>query len=238
MDRRDFLKISAAGLAGLSLPVIRTEAEPRQAGGTDGKYSVVILGDTHYDSPNPELYHAGYTDPDPVREVNHRKEFARNGIMWSGRCKDLVRRAACLVDEDTRNIPRSIEHGWIVKEKDMSTGKSRYDFHFQDKYGYPSVVGGISHMFNKEFWNYAKLISGVLRNGMPIVDVVNLVQGLELDSDSINTWKNGVERALKRYIPDGTRDESGKKCKHCGSSNLVYQEGCLVCLDCGYSKCG
>ena len=143
-----------------------------------------------------------------------------------------------IVDEDTRSIPRSIDKGWIVKEKDPSTGKSRYDFHFQDKYGYPSVVGGISHMFNKEFWNYAKLISGVLRNGMPIVDVLNLVQGLELDSDSINTWKNGVERALKRYIPDGTRDESGKKCSQCGGSNLVYQEGCLVCLDCGYSKCG
>ena len=143
-----------------------------------------------------------------------------------------------IVDEDTRNIPRSIESGWIVKETDPTTGKSRYDFHFQDKYGYPSVVGGISHMFNQEYWNYAKLISGVLRNGMPIVDVVNLVQGLELDSTTINTWKNGVERALKRYIPNGTRDESGKKCKHCGSSNLVYQEGCLVCLDCGYSKCG
>ena len=143
-----------------------------------------------------------------------------------------------IVDEDTRNIPRGITTGWIFKEKDPVSGKSRYDFHYQDKYGYPSVVGGISHMFNKEFWNYAKLISGVLRNGMPIVDVLNLVQGLELDSDSINTWKNGVERALKRYIPDGTRDESGKKCKHCGSSNLVYQEGCLVCLDCGYSKCG
>lgn len=143
-----------------------------------------------------------------------------------------------LVDEDTRSIPRGIEKGWIVKEKDINTGRSRYDFHFQDKFGYPSVVGGISHMFNKEFWNYAKLISGVLRNGMPIVDVVNLVQGLELDSESINTWKNGVERALKRYIPDGTKDESGKTCKHCGSNNLVYQEGCLVCLDCGYSKCG
>ena len=143
-----------------------------------------------------------------------------------------------IVDEDTRSIPRSIEKGWIVKEKDPASGKSRYDFHFQDKYGYPSVVGGISHMFNKEFWNYAKLISGVLRNGMPIVDVLNLVQGLELDSDSINTWKNGVERALKRYIPDGTRDESGKKCGQCGSADLVYQEGCLVCLDCGYSKCG
>ena len=104
MDRRDFLKISAAGLAGLSLPVIRAEAEPRQAAGNDGKYSVVILGDTHYDSSNPELYHAGYTDPNPVREANHRQEFARNGIMWSGRCRDLVKRAACLVDEDTRFV--------------------------------------------------------------------------------------------------------------------------------------
>ena len=143
-----------------------------------------------------------------------------------------------MVDEDTRDIPRSIEKGWIVKERDINTGKSRYDFHYEDKYGYPGVVGGISHMFNKEYWNYAKLISGVLRNGMPIVDVLNLVQGLELDSESINTWKNGVERALKRYIPDGTRDESGKKCGKCGGANLIYQEGCLVCLDCGYSKCG
>jgi len=143
-----------------------------------------------------------------------------------------------LVDEDTRDIPHSITHGRIVKEKDANTGISRYDFHYEDKYGYPGVVGGISHMFNKEFWNYAKLISGVLRNGMPIVDVLNLVQGLELDSESINTWKNGVERALKRYIPDGTRDESGKTCGHCGGKNLIYQEGCLVCLDCGYSKCG
>jgi len=143
-----------------------------------------------------------------------------------------------LLDEDTRDIPRSIEKGWIVKEKDLNSGKHRYDFHYEDKYGYPGVVGGISHMFNKEFWNYAKLISGVLRNGMPIIDVLNLVQGLELDSESINTWKNGVERALKRYIPDGTRDESGKTCGKCGGKNLIYQEGCLVCLDCGYSKCG
>ena len=143
-----------------------------------------------------------------------------------------------IVDEETRNIPSSIESGWIVKEKDINTGVSRYDFHYVDKYGYPNVVGGISHMFNKEFWNYAKLISGVIRNGMPIVDILNLVQGLELDSESINTWKNGVERALKRYIPDGTRDETGKKCVKCGSLHLVYQEGCLVCMNCGYSKCG
>ena len=143
-----------------------------------------------------------------------------------------------IVDEDTRMVPKTIEKGWIVKEKDINTGISRYDFHYVDAYGYPNVVGGISHMFNKEFWNYAKLISGVIRNGMPIVDILNLVQGLELDSESINTWKNGVERALKRYIPDGTRDQTGKKCPQCGSSNLVYTEGCLTCKDCGYSKCG
>jgi ribonucleoside-diphosphate reductase alpha chain len=142
-----------------------------------------------------------------------------------------------IVDEDTRVIPRSIDKGWIVKEKDLKSGKSRYDFHYVDALGYPSVLGGISHMFNKEFWNYAKLISGVIRNGMPIVDILNLVQGLELDSESINTWKNGVERALKRYIPDGTRDETGQKCGNCASKNLVYQEGCLVCMECGYSKC-
>jgi ribonucleoside-diphosphate reductase alpha chain len=142
-----------------------------------------------------------------------------------------------LLDEDTRNIPKSVTMGFIVKEKD-DAGNSRYDFQYIDRYGYKNTVGGISHMFNKEYWNYAKLISGVLRNGMPIVDIVNLVNGLQLDSEAINTWKNGVERTLKRYIPDGTKDDSGKKCEKCGSSELVYQEGCLNCLACGYSKCG
>jgi len=142
-----------------------------------------------------------------------------------------------LLDEDTRNIPKSVTMGFIVKEKD-DAGNSRYDFQYIDRYGYKNTVGGISHMFNKEYWNYAKLISGVLRNGMPIVDIVNLVNGLQLDSEAINTWKNGVERTLKRYIPDGTKDDSGKKCDKCGSSELVYQEGCLNCISCGYSKCG
>ncbi|OFY39439.1 MAG: ribonucleoside-diphosphate reductase, adenosylcobalamin-dependent [Bacteroidetes bacterium GWF2_40_14] len=142
-----------------------------------------------------------------------------------------------LLDEDTRNIPKSVTMGFIVKEKDEA-GNSRYDFQYIDRYGYKNTVGGISHMFNKEYWNYAKLISGVLRNGMPIVDIVNLVNGLQLDSEAINTWKNGVERTLKRYIPDGTKDDSGKKCEKCGSSELVYQEGCLNCISCGYSKCG
>lgn len=142
-----------------------------------------------------------------------------------------------LIDEDTRSIPKSVSMGYIVKEKDES-GNTRYDFHYIDKYGYRNIVGGVSHMFNKEYWNYAKLISGVLRNGMPIVDVVNLVAGLQLDSEAINTWKNGVERTLKRYIPDGTKDDSGKKCEKCNSDNLVYQEGCLTCMACGNSKCG
>jgi len=142
-----------------------------------------------------------------------------------------------ILDEDSRNIPKSITMGFIVKEKD-DAGNSRYDFQYIDRYGYKNTVGGISHMFNKEYWNYAKLISGVLRNGMPITDVVNLVNGLQLDSEAISTWKNGVERTLKRYIPDGTKDDSGKKCEKCGSSELVYQEGCLNCISCGYTKCG
>ena len=142
-----------------------------------------------------------------------------------------------LIDEDTRSIPKSVTMGYIVKEKDENSN-TRYDFHYIDKYGYRNIVGGVSHMFNKEYWNYAKLISGVLRNGMPIVDIVNLVSGLQLDSEAINTWKNGVERTLKRYIPDGTKDDSGRKCEKCNSDNLVYQEGCLTCMACGNSKCG
>lgn len=142
-----------------------------------------------------------------------------------------------LAEEDTINIPKNVDKGFIVKEKDDG-GRTIYDFQYVNRNGYKQTVGGISHMFNKEFWNYAKLISGVLRNGMPIVDVLNLVSGLQLDSESINTWKNGVERSLKRYIPDGTKDETGRTCSKCGSNNLVYQEGCLTCMNCGYSKCG
>ncbi|HIT47969.1 MAG TPA: adenosylcobalamin-dependent ribonucleoside-diphosphate reductase [Candidatus Coprenecus stercoripullorum] len=139
--------------------------------------------------------------------------------------------------DDSRGLPNAITSGWIVKETD-DEGKSRYDFHYKDHYGYTGVLGGISHMFCQEFWNYAKLISGVIRNGMPIVDILNLVRGLNLNDENINTWKNGVERALKQYIPNGTKDESGQKCERCGSTNLIYQEGCLICQDCGHGKCG
>ncbi len=142
-----------------------------------------------------------------------------------------------IVDDEMFPIPKSITKGKIIKNRDEQ-GKSRYDFQYTDKYGYNNTLGGLSHMFNKEYWNYAKLFSSVLRHGMPIADVVNLVASLQLDSDTINTWKNGVERALKRYIPNDTKAKKGKTCSECGSDNLVYQEGCLVCRNCGSSKCG
>lgn len=138
-------------------------------------------------------------------------------------------------DEDMFPIPKTITRGEIHKNKDEH-GQSRYDLQYTDKFGYKNIMGGLSHMFHPEFWNYAKLISGVLRHGMPIPNVVNLVSSLRLDSENINTWKNGVERALKRYIPDGTKAKG--KCTECKSTNIVYQEGCLICQDCGFSKCG
>ncbi len=142
-----------------------------------------------------------------------------------------------IVDEDVLAIPKSITKGYILKKRDKK-GKSRYDFQYTDKYGYQNTVGGLSHMFKPEYWNYAKLISGVLRHGMPIKNVVELISGLLLDSENINSWKNGVERALKKFIPNGTKADPKKKCSECGSYSLVYQEGCLICTECGYSKCG
>lgn len=142
-----------------------------------------------------------------------------------------------LQDEDMFPIPKAITKGKIIKNKDED-GNTRYDFQYVDKYGYKNTMGGLSHQFNKEYWNYAKLISSVLRYRMPIEDVVNLVGSLQLDSETISTWKNGVERALKRYIPNGTEVKSGQKCGSCGSETLVYQEGCLTCKNCGNSKCG
>lgn len=142
-----------------------------------------------------------------------------------------------LEDEEMFPIPKSITKGYIIKNK-IENGTSRYDFQYTDKYGYKNTLGGLSHIFNPEFWNYAKLISGVLRHGMPIPNVVNLVSSLRFHSDTINTWKAGVERALKKYIPDGTKAKSNQRCMECGSNNLVYQEGCLICTNCGSSKCG
>lgn len=139
--------------------------------------------------------------------------------------------------EDSFNLPPFVEEGWVIKNK-IENGENRYDFQFIDKEGYRTTIEGLSRSFNKEFWNYAKLISGVLRHGMPINYIVDLVSDLSLYDDNINTWKNGVARALKRYIPDGTV-AADKKCPSCGDPNgLIYEEGCLNCKSCGHSKCG
>ncbi len=139
-------------------------------------------------------------------------------------------------DEDGILLPKTVTEGKIIKTVDEE-GNKRYDFQFTNKRGYKTTVEGLSHKFDKEFWNYAKLISGVLRYGMPIDQVIKLVSSLQLDSESINSWKVGVERALKKFIPDGTQ-LTGQECPSCGQHTLIYQEGCLTCKSCGYSKCG
>lgn len=139
------------------------------------------------------------------------------------------------IEEDAMYIPRKITKGYIIKVREED-GTKRYDFQYKDRYGYTNTIGGISRLFNEEFWNYAKLISGVLRHGMPIEKTVSLIESLHLDSESINTWKTGVCRAIKRYIADGTKSKG--KCPSCGQENMAYQNGCLTCMSCGYSKCG
>ena len=139
-------------------------------------------------------------------------------------------------DEEGILLPKSVNKGKIIKKIDEN-GKKRYDFQFENKRGYKTTVEGLSEKFNPEYWNYAKLISGVLRYRMPIANVIKLVGQLQMDSQSINTWKIGVERALKKYIVDGT-EAKGQKCPVCGQETLVYQEGCLICKNCGSSRCG
>lgn len=139
-------------------------------------------------------------------------------------------------DDEGIVLPKSVTRGRIVKNVNED-GSKRYDFQFENKRGYKTTVEGLSEKFNKEYWNYAKLISGVLRYRMPLEHVIRLVGSLQLESESINTWKNGVERALKKYITDGT-EAKGQKCPNCGNETLVYEEGCLICKHCGLSRCG
>ena len=140
-------------------------------------------------------------------------------------------------DDDVLPIPKTINKGYIIKKR-LEDGTKRYDFRYIDKLGYGNTFEGLSRIFDNEFWNYARLISGVLRHGMPIPDVVNLVSSLYLDNENINTWKNGVERTLRKYIPNGTKPKRGTVCPDCDSENLMFLEGCLTCQDCGNSQCG
>jgi ribonucleoside-diphosphate reductase alpha chain len=172
-------------------------------------------------------------DCEVIRFKNNHENWIAFVGLYNGKPYEIF---TGLSEDDVLPIPKAVTNGRILKIKDENG--SRYDFQYVDKYGYTNTIGGLSHMFNKEFWNYAKLISGVLRNGMPITDVVNLISSLRLDNETINTWNAGVERALRRYIPNGTKAKTGKKCTECGSDSLIYQEGCLICQSCGNSKCG
>ncbi|HLW06532.1 MAG TPA: adenosylcobalamin-dependent ribonucleoside-diphosphate reductase, partial [Marinilabiliaceae bacterium] len=173
-------------------------------------------------------------EADIVRFQNNKEKWIAFVGLVDGRPYEIFTGLAD--DDEGILLPKSVQKGKIIKNYEED-GSSRYDFQFVNKRGHKTTIEGLSYKFNKEFWNYAKLISGVLRNSMPIEDVINLVAGLQLDNENINNWKNGVERALKKYIPNGTKAKKGS-CESCSSTNLVYQEGCLTCQDCGSSKCG
>ena len=171
---------------------------------------------------------------DIVRFQNNKDKWIAFVGLKDGRPYEIFTGIAD--DDDGIMLPKTVTEGKIIKIRN-DEGQSRYDFQFVNKRGFKTTVEGLSYKFDKEFWNYAKLISGVLRYGMPIDQVIKLVSGLQLDSESINTWKVGVERALKKYIPDGTQ-LSERACPECGQKSLMYQEGCLTCNNCGHSKCG
>lgn len=172
-------------------------------------------------------------DADVVRFQNNKEKWIAFIGLYKGRPYEIFTGIAD--DEEGIMLPKAVTEGKIVKHYDAD-GNSRYDFQFQNKRGFKTTVEGLSYKFDKEYWNYAKLISGVLRHGMPVHQAVELVASMEFDNENINTWKNGVERALKKYIPNGT-EAAGEKCEQCGSP-VVYQEGCLICKTCGTSKCG
>lgn len=173
-------------------------------------------------------------DADVVRFQNNKEKWIAFVGLRDGKPYEIFTGLAD--DDDGIFCPKSVTKGKIIKNVDAD-GNKRYDFQFINKRGYKTTIEGLSAKFNPEYWNYAKLISGVLRYGMPIDQVLKLVGGLELDSQSINTWKMGVERALKKYLPNGTK-ASGLRCPNCGNETLIYQEGCLICTSCGTSKCG
>ena len=173
-------------------------------------------------------------DADVVKFQNNREKWIAFVGLLNGRPYEIFTGLAD--DDEGIMLPKNVSKGTIIKSYDED-GNKHYDFQFKNKRGYKMTIEGLDGKFNPEYWNYAKLISGVLRYGMPIDQVIKLVQGMELNNESINTWKNGVERALKKYLPNGM-EAKGQKCPNCGLETLIYQEGCLICTNCGASKCG
>ena len=203
----------------------------------DGSRSGVLVSDQDKKEAEDEVHETKAPsrpqelEADIVRFQNNNEKWIAVVGLLKGRPYEIFTGRA----EDSFLIPNYVDRGCVIKNRDDS-GKSRYDFQYKDKDGYRITINGLSRSFNQEFWNYAKLISGVLRHGMPLVGAVDMIQDLHLNDETLNTWKNGVVRALKRYIPNGTKWEK-EHCENCGEDSLVYEEGCLNCKNCGHSKC-
>lgn len=209
----------------------------------DGSRSGVLVADTKKEDKTEANGNGRIVETMPPKRPDRLEaeivKFKNNNEDWlavigicDGRPYEIFTGRA----EDTFRLPDYVKTGWVIKAKDEN-GEKRYDFQFMDKEGYRVTIEGLSRSFNKEYWNYAKLISGVLRHGMPLDKVVDLIDGLNVEEDYINTWKNGVARALKKFIPDGTQSKS--PCPSCGDPDgVIYKEGCLTCKSCGYSECG
>ena len=206
----------------------------------DGSRSGVLISNDDKSKQNNAVFQESVAPKRPDRLKTEVIRFQNNMEKWiamvgllDGRPYEIFTGRA----EDTFVFPTYVKTGWVIKQKDEDGNKS-YDFQYQDKDGYRVTMEGLSRSFDKKYWNYAKLISGVLRHGMPLNHVVNLVDGLTTEQDHINTWKNGVVRALKKFIPDGTQ-AAKTTCPSCEDKDgLIYKEGCLSCKSCGYSKCG
>ncbi|MDY0280923.1 MAG: adenosylcobalamin-dependent ribonucleoside-diphosphate reductase [Salinivirgaceae bacterium] len=200
----------------------------------DGSRTGVLISNKKDDTTTTqELKRPNELECDIVRFKNNSESWIAFIGLIEGRPYEIF---TGMADDEVLPIPKTVSHGVIIKNKDEE-GVTRYDFQYHNKIGYRTTIEGLSHKFNPEFWNYAKLISSVLRYGMPIERAIPLIDSLHFDNDTINTWKAGVGRALKKYIPNGT-EAKGQKCKNCRSTNLIYQEGCLTCSDCGSSECG
>lgn len=210
----------------------------------DGSRAGVLISTQKKDSKKEEEHHCKppqvtevrprVLEADVVRFQNNKEKWVAFVGLLDGHPYEIF--TGLQDDDEGIVLPKSVTTGRIIKSYDED-GTKHYDFQFENKRGYKMTIEGLSEKFNKEYWNYAKLISGVLRWRMPIEQVIKLVGSLQLDSENINTWKNGVQRALKKYVQDGT-EAKGMKCPNCGHETLVYQEGCLICKTCGTSRCG